>query len=61
MVSQTPAVMKWCREVFNMPGVKGTFDMQQIKAHYYCSHPNLNFYSVVPKGIDFVSLLENDD
>jgi putative glutathione S-transferase len=41
-----------------MPGVKETVNMEQIKAHYYCSHPELNYYSIIPRGTDFVRLLE---
>ena len=32
--------------------------MEQIKAHYYCSHPILNAYSIIPRGQDFIKLLE---
>lgn len=26
--------------------------MSHIKMHYYTSHPKLNYYAVVPKGLD---------
>jgi glutathionyl-hydroquinone reductase len=32
--------------------------MEQIKAHYYCSHPVLNTYSIIPKGRNFIKHLE---
>lgn len=57
-VTHTPSILNYCREIYQMPGVKETVNIEQIKAHYYCSHPTLNYYSVVPKGNDFVSLLE---
>jgi putative glutathione S-transferase len=57
-VATTPAIINYCREIYQMPGVKETVDMEQIKLHYYASHPELNFYSIVPKGADFVKLLE---
>ena len=41
-----------------MPGVKDTVNMEQIKTHYYCSHPILNAYSIIPRGADFEKLLE---
>jgi glutathionyl-hydroquinone reductase len=56
-VTTTPAILNYCREVYQMMGVKETVDMEQIKLHYYASHPNLNFYSIVPKGNDFIELL----
>jgi putative glutathione S-transferase len=32
--------------------------MEHIKAHYYTSHPKLNYYSIIPRGADFIKLLE---
>jgi len=56
-VMDSPALLNYCREIYQMEGVKETVDMEQIKAHYYCSHPSLNVYSIIPKGPDFESLL----
>lgn len=41
-----------------MKGVAGTVNMHQIKEHYYCSHPDLNKFSIVPRGPDFVEMLQ---
>jgi glutathionyl-hydroquinone reductase len=57
-VANSPAMLDYCREIYQMPGVKETVNMEQIKAHYYCSHPTLNLYSIIPKGPDFIRLLE---
>lgn len=57
-VAASPAILNYCREIYQMPGVKDTVNMEQIKAHYYCSHPNLNTYSIIPRGADFVGSLE---
>ena len=57
-VANSPAILEYCREIYQMPGVKETVNMEQIKAHYYCSHPTLNLYSIIPKGADFMKLLE---
>jgi putative glutathione S-transferase len=57
-VAHTPSILNYCREIYQMPGVKDTVNMEQIKAHYYCSHPILNHFSIVPRGPDFVDLLE---
>lgn len=57
-VEQSDAILNYCREIYQMHGVKETVDMKQIKAHYYTSHPNLNYYSIIPKGRDFCQLLE---
>ena len=57
-VANSPALLNYCREIYQMPGVKGTVNMEQIKAHYYCSHPDLNKFSIIPKGPDFERLLK---
>jgi hypothetical protein len=36
-----------------MPGIKGTVNMDQIKLHYFASHPDLNKWSIIPKGVNF--------
>lgn len=57
-VANSPAILNYCREIYQMPRVKETVNMEQIKAHYFCSHPELNYYSIIPKGTDFIRLLE---
>jgi glutathionyl-hydroquinone reductase len=57
-VQHTDSILNYCREIYQMPGVKDTVNMEQIKAHYYCSHPILNHYSIIPKGTDFCHLLD---
>jgi len=57
-VTHTPAILNYCREIYQMPGVKDTVSMEQIKAHYFTSHPVLNSYSIIPRGGNFIKLLE---
>jgi len=57
-VATSPAILNYCREIYQMPGVKETVDMEQIKLHYYASHPQLNYYSIIPRGPDFLKLLD---
>lgn len=57
-VTHTPAILNYVRDIYQLPGVKETVNMEQIKAHYYTSHPLLNHYSIIPRGNDFVKLLE---
>jgi putative glutathione S-transferase len=57
-IMHTPSVLNYCREIYQVPGVKGTVNMEHIKTHYYCSHPSLNHYSIVPRGSNFLTLLE---
>jgi glutathionyl-hydroquinone reductase len=41
-----------------MEGVRDTISMEQIKQHYFTSHPSLNKFSIIPKGPDFLKLLD---
>ena len=50
-----PNLWAYTRELYQWPGVAGTVDLAQIKAHYYGSHPALNPNGIVPLGpeLDF--------
>jgi len=56
-VMDSPNLLNYCREIYQMAGVKETVNMEQIKTHYFCSHPVLNTYSIIPRGVDFEKLL----
>ena len=57
-VMDSPNLLNYCREIYQMAGVRETVDMEQIKTHYFCSHPVLNTYSIIPRGVGFEKLLE---
>ncbi len=46
---------RFTRDVFNLPGIAATVNMQHIKGHYYESHRTINPTGIVPAGpeIDF--------
>jgi len=58
LVIMTPALLNFCREIYQMPGVAETCQMDQIKAHFFGSHAEWNKYSVVPKGLGFMKYLD---
>lgn len=58
LVIMTPALLNFCREIYQMPGVAETCQMDQIKAHFFGSHAEWNKYSVVPRGLDFMRYLD---
>jgi putative glutathione S-transferase len=57
-VMNSPTLLNYCREIYQMPGVADTVNMAQIKEHYYCSHPDLNKFSIIPKGPGFEKMLK---
>lgn len=57
MVMLTPALLNFCRELYQIPGVAETCNIEQIKAHFFGSHAEWNKFSVIPRGLGFVELL----
>lgn len=49
-VSSYPGLSRLLRELYRMPGIAQTVDMDHIKRHYYLSHRHLNPSGIVPKG-----------
>ena len=47
-----PDLWNYLLELYQVPGIADTVDMQQIKYHYYASHRSVNPTGVVPKGPD---------
>ncbi|HTG37815.1 glutathione S-transferase family protein [Sphingomonas sp.] len=45
-----PRLSDFARRIAELPGVAATIDLDQIKAHYYRSHPDINPGGVVPIG-----------
>lgn len=58
LVMLTPSLLNFCRDIFQMQGVAETCDMEQIKAHFFASHAEWNKYSVIPRGLGFMELLD---
>ncbi len=53
-----PNLWAFTRELYQIPGVAGTVDMQHIKRHYYGSHLTINPSGIVPSGpeLDFAAV-----
>lgn len=49
-ISDYPALSGYLRELYQIPGVAKTVDLQQIKTHYYASHTMINPSGVIPIG-----------
>lgn len=52
-----PSIWGYTRELYQVPGVAGTVNMDHIKNHYYGSHETINPTGIVPVGpdIDFTA------
>eukprot|EP00980_Cylindrotheca_fusiformis_P028576 scaffold22612_cov138-Cylindrotheca_fusiformis.AAC.10 len=58
LVMLSPSLLNFCREIYQMKGIAETCQMEQIKAHFYGSHAEWNKYSVIPRGLNFMKLLD---
>lgn len=49
-IAEYPNLSRLVRELYAVPGIAATVDMDHIKRHYYMSHRHLNPTGIVPKG-----------
>lgn len=49
-IEDYPNLSNYLRDLYQVPGVAETVDMQHIKQHYYYSHAEINPSRIVPKG-----------
>ena len=56
-IAEYPNLSRLLRELYRVPGIAQTVDMDHIKRHYYLSHRHLNPSGIVPKGpvLDFMA------
>jgi len=43
-----PNILRWARQIYQMPKIADTVNMNHIKHHYYESHKQVNPHSIVP-------------
>jgi len=51
-LTEMPALWGYARDLFQTPGFGDTVKLDQIKAHYYVVHEDVNPTQIVPKGPD---------
>ncbi len=51
-LTEMPALWGYARDVYQTPGFGDTTDFDQIKAHYYVVHTDINPTGIVPAGPD---------
>jgi len=50
LLASYPNISGFVRELYQVPGVSETVDMEHIKTHYYASHKTINPTGIVPLG-----------
>lgn len=51
-IEDYPHLSGYTRELYQMPGISETINLDHIKRHYYQSHPSINPTGIVPSGPD---------
>jgi putative glutathione S-transferase len=51
-LTEMPVLWDYARRLFQTPGFGDTVDFEQIKKHYYGTHPAINPSGIVPVGPD---------
>jgi putative glutathione S-transferase len=49
-IADYPALSNYLRELYQVPGIAATCNLDHIKQHYYRSHSSINPTGIVPKG-----------
>jgi putative glutathione S-transferase len=49
-LDEYPNLSNYLRDLYQVPGIAETVDMDHIKRHYYASHRHINPTGIVPKG-----------
>ncbi len=49
-LSELPNLWSYTRDLYQLPGIASTVDLDQIKRHYYGTHPMINPSGIVPEG-----------
>jgi putative glutathione S-transferase len=51
-LTEMPALWGYARDLYQTPGFGETIDFEQIKAHYYVVHSDINPSQIIPAGPD---------
>ncbi|CAL0331284.1 unnamed protein product [Lupinus luteus] len=52
LLREYPNLFNYTKDIFQIPGISSSVNMEHIKLHYYRSHPSINPFGVIPLGRD---------
>ncbi|KAI6703074.1 hypothetical protein NL676_012210 [Syzygium grande] len=50
LLHEYPNLFNYTKDIFQVPGMSSTVNMEHIKRHYYGSHPTINPFGIIPFG-----------
>lgn len=57
-VLQSPALTRYMADIYRLPGVATTVDLDHVRHHYYGSHKHINPSGLIPQGPDVLAALD---
>lgn len=62
LLREYPNLFNYTKDIYQVPGMSSTVNMQHIKKSYYTSHPAFNPFGIIPAGpsIDYSSAQDRD-
>ncbi|KAK9156274.1 hypothetical protein Sjap_003754 [Stephania japonica] len=48
LLREYPNVFNYTKDIFQIPGISSSVNMEHIKKHYYGSHPSINPFGIIP-------------
>ncbi|KAI8528497.1 hypothetical protein RHMOL_Rhmol12G0152500 [Rhododendron molle] len=52
LLREFPNLFNYTKDIFQVPGMSSSVNMEHIKRHYYGSHPSINPFGIIPLGPD---------
>mmetsp|Transcript_142895 Transcript_142895/g.249267 ORF Transcript_142895/g.249267 Transcript_142895/m.249267 type:complete len:348 (-) Transcript_142895:308-1351(-) len=52
LIREYPNLSEYCRDMYQLPEMSRAINMDHIKTHYFTSHPKLNAYGIIPRGVE---------
>ncbi|KAJ0263583.1 GST C-terminal domain-containing protein [Hirschfeldia incana] len=50
LLREYPNLFSYTKDIFQVPGMSSTVNINHIKQHYYGSHPSINPFGIIPQG-----------
>ncbi|CAH8354155.1 unnamed protein product [Eruca vesicaria subsp. sativa] len=60
LLREYPNLFNYTKDIFQVPGMSSTVNMNHIKQHYYGSHPSINPFGIIPHGPNIDYSLPHD-
>ncbi|KAJ1279055.1 hypothetical protein BS78_04G125700 [Paspalum vaginatum] len=50
LLREYPNLLNYTKDIYQIPGISNTVNMEHIRKHYYGSHPSINPFRIIPAG-----------